>query len=241
MREKFQRAQWPEDTAERIMDMRQMGASWRAVAESFGVDQASIRNKAAKLKLLVPRKNRRFTGADDAMIRADYLSHADLEETARKIGCSFGVLRQRIYHSHKGLLKTVRTPASTKAIKRYGIELLEQGETPQEAAKNIQAKVIAAKAAARVSALNAKNQKREQVISLMVEQIADGKPRNEAIFEARSLGATLERISECFDITRERIRQICDAEAFRRAIDPTLLVEAKPEVKRDYLLVGSQS
>ena len=83
MSEKFQRAKWPEDTAERIMDMRQLGASWAAVGKSFGVDIGTIRNKAIKLGLLVPRKNRRFTPDDDAMIRADYLAHADLEESAR--------------------------------------------------------------------------------------------------------------------------------------------------------------
>ena len=69
MNEKFQRAKWPEDTAERIMDMRQLGASWAAVGKSFGVDIGAIRNKAIKLGLLMPRKNRRFTPDDDAMIR----------------------------------------------------------------------------------------------------------------------------------------------------------------------------
>ncbi len=240
MKEKFQRAKWPEDTAERIMDMRQMGASWLAIAKSFGVDQKSIRSKAIKLGLLVPRKNRRFTASDDVIIRADYLSQADLQETARKIGCSYGVLRQRIFHQHKDLLKTVRTPASSKAIKRYGMELLRQGRTPQEAAKNIREKVIVAKAAARVAAINAKNRQREQVVSVMIEQVRNGKPRDEAIFEARSLGVTLERIAECFDLTRERIRRICDAQAFRMAIDPSLKVEPQ-EFKRDYLFVGTSA
>lgn len=240
MKEKFQRAKWPEDTAERIMDMRQMGASWLAIATSFGVDPQSIRSKAIELGLLVPRKNRRFTPADDATIRADYLSHADLQETARKIGCSYGVLRQRIFHNHKDLMKTVRTPASSKAIKRYGMELLEHGSTPQEAAKAIREKVVAAQAAARVSALKAKNRRREEIVSVMLEQVRMGKPRDEAIFEARSLGLTLERIAECFDLTRERIRQICDAEAFRKAIDPMLQTGARP-VERDYLFVGSSA
>lgn len=240
MNEKFQRAKWPEDTAERILDMRQLGASWAAVGKSFGVDIRTIRNKAIKLGLLVPRKNRRFTSGDDAMIRADYLAHADLEETARKIGCSYGVLRQRIFHHHKDLLRTVRTPASTRAINKYGIELLQHGRTPQEAAKNIREKVIVAKAAARVAAINAKNRQREQVVSVMIEQVRNGKPRDEAIFEARSLGVTLERIAECFDLTRERIRQICDAQAFRMAIDPSLKVEPQ-EFKRDYLFVGTSA
>ena len=240
MKEKFQRAKWPEDTAERIMDMRQMGASWLAIAKSFGVDQKSIRSKAIKLGLLVPRKNRRFTASDDVIIRADYLSQADLQETARKIGCSYGVLRQRIFHQHKDLLKTVRTPASSKAIKRYGMELLEHGSTPQEAAKAIREKVVAAQAAARLAALKAKNRRREEIVSMMLEQVRMGKPRDEAIFEARSLGVTLEQIAGCFDLTRERIRQICDAEAFRKAIDPMLQTETR-QVERDYLFVGSSA
>ena len=53
MNEKFQRAKWPEDTAERIMDMRRLGASWAAVGNSFGVDVGAIRNRAIKLGLLV--------------------------------------------------------------------------------------------------------------------------------------------------------------------------------------------
>ena len=240
MNEKFQRAKWPEDTADRIMNMRQMGASWLAIANSFGVDQNTIRKKAITLGLLVPRKNRRFTASDDAIIRADYLAHADLEETARKIGCSYGVLRQRIFHNHKDLLRTVRTPASTRAINKFGIELLRHGRTPQEAAKNIREKVVVAKAAARVAAINAKNRQREQVVSVMIEQVRNGKPRDEAIFGARSLGVTLERIAECFDLTRERIRQICDAQAFRMALDPSLKIEAQ-EAKRDYLFVGSSA
>ena len=89
-----------------------------------------------------------------------------VEETARKIGCSYGVLRQRIFHNHKDLLRTVRTPASTRAINKYGVELLQHGRTPQEAAKNIREKVVVAKAAARVAAINAKNRQREQVVLL---------------------------------------------------------------------------
>lgn len=237
---KYQRAVWPNDTAKRIQDMRALGASWREVSESFGVNMSTMRLHAQKLGLCMSRKNRRFTPEDDAIIREDYKSHADLKETAKKIGCSYAVLRQRIYHNHKNLLNTGRTAYGTKALKRYGLQLLEHGSTPAAAAINIKSKIVAAKAAARVAALNAKDRHNNQIIETMVAQIAAGKDRNAAIFEARSLGATLERIAGCFDITRERVRQICDAEAFRMTIEPSLTHDEPPVAKRDFLLVASE-
>jgi hypothetical protein len=236
---KFKRSVWPEDTARRIQDARTLGASWQVIADGFGCSMPTVRAKAIELGLHAPRQNRRFTAEDDAILRADYVSNADLEVTAKKIGCSYGVLCQRLYHHHKDILGG-RTPQGTKAIKKYGLKLLEHGSTPTEASQNIKAKIVAAKAAARVAALNAKERHNNQIIETMVSQVASGKDRNAAIFEARALGATLERIASCFDITRERIRQICDAEAFRRTLEPSLTHEEKPVVRRDFLLVGSQ-
>lgn len=241
MTKKFRRSVWPKDTAQRIQDARTLGATWQVIADGFGCSLATIRNKAIELGLLEPKLVRRFTAEDDAILRADYLANADLEETAKKIGCSYGVLRQRIYNNHKDLLNTVRTSHGTKQLKRYGLGLLAHGATADEAAKNLKSKIIAAKAAARVAAISAKERRSNQIIETMLADIAGGKDRNVAIFEARAMGVSLQRIADNFDITRERIRQICDAEAFRAAIDANLSHEAPPVVQRDILYVGSGS
>jgi DNA-directed RNA polymerase sigma subunit (sigma70/sigma32) len=49
----------------------------------------------------------------------------------------------------------------------------------------------------------------------MLEQIAGGRERDAAVFEARALGATLEDIGRAIGVTRERVRQICDHDAFK--------------------------
>lgn len=241
MKAKFKRSVWPKNTAHRIQDARASGASWQVIADDFGCSLATIRNRAIELGLFEPKANRRFTAEDDAILRADYLANADLEDTAKKIGCSYGVLRQRINHKHKDLLNTVRTSHGTKQLKRYGLGLLEHGFTADEAAKNIKARLIAAKAAARVAAISAKERRANQIIEAMLADIAGGKDRNVAIFETRALGISLQRIADHFDITRERVRQICDAEAFRAAINTDLNHDAPPVVQRDILYVGSGS
>jgi DNA-directed RNA polymerase specialized sigma24 family protein len=185
--------------------------------------------------LFEAKKHRRFTVADDALIREAYLNQRSLEEVAAQIGCSYGVLRQRIFHHHKDLVNTVRTPAGTKALKRYGAELMQHGATPDQAAKAIRSKIIAGKAAARVAAITAKERRSRQMLETMMSEIAAGKDRNRSIFEARMLGLSLESIGQELGVTRERIRQICDAEAFRA------VTEADPEIppKRDILFLRS--
>lgn len=214
MIEKFERSKWPDDTASRIETMRAAGQPWRVVAEGFGVNAGTIRIQAKKLGVFRP-SSRYFAAAEDEVIRHDYVTHANLRETAAKLGRSYGDIRQRIFLFHRDLVGTVRTGASTKAIMKYGRGVLELGATPAEAVAACKAKIVEAEAAARVAALHAKAKHNSQIVDLMLSQISQGKDRNAAIFEARALGVTLEQIGGCFEITRERVRQICDAEAFR--------------------------
>jgi hypothetical protein len=208
---------WPADAAERITVARERGMSFEAIAKEFGVSFATVRNKAIALGIHRAVARRRFTPEEDQIIRADYLAHVDIEVTAAKLGRSWGSVRQRIFHHMKDLLKQGRTPRSWRALRRYGASMLDHGATPDEAALKVKEIVAAAKAQARAAALEAKARRRQERIDLMLEQIATGRDRDLAIFDARALGATLEEIGRAIGVTRERVRQICDQHAFKAA------------------------
>lgn len=235
MIERVHAGKWPDDTAERIASLRSVGAVWEDIALSFGVSLSTIRDKAINLGLLTPKAGRRFDAGEDAIIRADYLANADLKETANKLGRTYGDVRQRIFHHHKDLLNSGRTGRGTKALKRYGPGILAHGETPDAAAQALKAKMIAAKVAARVAAQNAKAARRNFIVETMMNQIAEGRNRNQAIFEARACGVELVKIAEPLGITRERVRQICDATALEFATNPPVQNDIG---SRDWLVVS---
>jgi DNA-directed RNA polymerase sigma subunit (sigma70/sigma32) len=217
MTEQSSSATWPDDTAERIRAARQRGASFETIAKDFGVSFAAVRNKAIALGVHTAASRRRFTPDEDQIIRADYLAHVDVAVTAAKLGRSWGAVRQRIFHYMKDLLKQGRTPRSWRVLRQYGSSMLDHGSSPDEAALKIKEIVTAAKAQARAAALEAKVRRRQERIDLMLEQIAGGRERDAAVFEARALGAALEDIGRAIGVTRERVRQICDHYAFKSA------------------------
>lgn len=217
MSSKYIPACWPDDTAARIQNMRAVGAAWQEIADSFGANIASVRYQASKLGLS-RRERRLFTPDEDAIIRADYAAHVDVNVTAAKLNRSHGVIRQRIYHHHHDLVNGSRSCRGTRALKKFGVELLEHGATPAEALDAVEARMIAARASARAAAIDAKRDHYNYSLKVMLDQIANGKPRNQAIFEARMTGLSLEKIARCFGLTRERIRQICDSSAFELAV-----------------------
>jgi hypothetical protein len=208
---------WPSDAAERIKAARDRGVSFEAIAAEFGVSFACVRNKAISLGIHVAMPRRRFTLEEDRIIRADYVAHVDIATTAAKLGRSWGAVRQRIFHHMKDLLKQGRTPRSWRVLRQYGSTMLDHGATPDEAAIKVKELVSAAKAQARVAALDAKARRRRERIDLMLEQIAAGRDRDAAVFEARSLGVALDEIGRAIGLTRERVRQICDQHAFKSA------------------------
>lgn len=211
---------WPSDTADRIKAMRDSGATWRAVGNAFGVSHMAVFKKALSLGLGASKKYRRFTSEEDAALRADYLNHVDLTETAAKLGRSVETLRQRIFHYHKGLVHTRSQPV-TMAIRRYGRQILELGATADEGAKVFRERIAEAKTAARRAAAEAKTRRINMKLETMLAEIEAGKARDAAIFEARAAGVSLNKIASCFNLTRERIRQICNEEAVIRATKPT--------------------
>jgi hypothetical protein len=212
-------AHWPSDTARRIKAARERGASFEAIAKEFGVSSAAIRNKAIALDVHTAVPRQRFTPDEDRIIRADYLAHVDIAVTAAKLGRSRGAVRQRIFHYMKDLLRLGRTPRSWRVLRQYGTSMLDHGSTPDEAARKVKELVTAAQAQARAAALEARARRRQERIDLMLEQIAGGRDRDAAVFEARSLGAPLEDIGRAIGVTRERARQICNQYAFKAAAD----------------------
>lgn len=195
----------------------QDGASFEAIAKDFGVSFATLRNKAIALGIHTATPRRRFTPGEDQVIRADYLAHIDIAITAAKLGRTCGAVRQRIFHYLKDLLKQGRTPRSWRALRQYGSSMLAHGASPDEAARKVKEIVTAAKAHARAAALEAKAKRRQEHIDLMLEQIAGGRERDAAVFDARALGARLDDIGRAIGVTRERVRQICDHYALKTA------------------------
>jgi DNA-directed RNA polymerase sigma subunit (sigma70/sigma32) len=218
---------WPPDTAARIKAARDRGASFEAIARDFGVSFAALRNKAIALGVHAAVPRRKFSPEEDRLIRADYLAHVDVAVTAAKLGRSRGAVRQRIFHHLKDLLNQGRTPRSARALRQFGPAMLEHGASPDEAALKVKEMVTAATAQARAAALEAKARRRRERIDMMLEQIAGGRERDAAVFEARALGVALEDIGRAIGVTRERVRQICDHYAFRAATE-RMMVDAVP-------------
>ena len=225
---KHSRPRWPADAAERIKAARARGESFTALGAEFGVSFAAVRNKAIALGLHAAIPRRRFTPEEDRIIRADYIAHVDIAVTAAKLERSWGAVRQRIFHHMKDLLGHGRTPRSWRVLRQYGASMLEHGATPDEAAVKVKEIVAAAKAQARAVALDAKARRRQERIDLMLEQIAGGRDRDTAVFEARSLGASLEDLGRAIGVTRERVRQICDQHAFKAAAGRLMADAALP-------------
>ena len=217
MMEKFQRSRWPDDTATRIESMRAAGCGWEEIAASFGVRLYFIRTKATELGLLTPKKWRRLTPEEDAYIRAEYSKNTPIEMIAAHLGRTYGAIRTQLYSKHRDIVGN-RSALASRAIKKYGLQVLEMGATPEQAAIAIREATLNAKAAARKSALDAKQARRQEIIDQMNRRIAEGCERNEAIFEARASGLELEKIAEFTGITRERVRQIYDQVAFAKAM-----------------------
>jgi DNA-directed RNA polymerase sigma subunit (sigma70/sigma32) len=151
--------------------------------------------------------------------------------TAQKLNRSVEVIRQRIHHHHKDLRG--RSGAVQRFLNRYGLELLSLAATPEEAMKVFYRKQLEARASAKERANKAKEAHYATQIRLMLEQINAGQPRNYAIFETRATGVSLQRIGDCFGVTRERIRQICEKVAVEVALGKSIS-EPKEDLPAPY-------
>lgn len=214
---------YPTDFFERVSALRAQKVPWGKIADQFGVNKAQLRQRFYKDKSYVAGKIKRFTEQEDAILRAAYLAHEDLNVTAQRLNRSHRVLYQRLFHKHHDLIDTDKRDGYTiRAINRYGIENIAKfsdGDLVEAVAKFRQARkeILAAKRAFAIAAKEARN---NAIIDALFAEFQNGaKSRNEVIFEMRAAGIVLDRIGQCFNLTEERIRQICDIEAVRLAYE----------------------
>lgn len=204
-----------------ITDMREVGMKWQAIADVFGINYQTVRKYAELLglNLIEQRDVKRFTQEDVQYIIEAWTNYTPVEDMADKLGRSFGTVRQKIMQlQHNGTLGG-RNPRGTMILKRYGREALALGEDPDEVFNKLKEANRKAFAAGLEQARLAKNKRTELAIAQMHKAIAAGIDRNIAIFNCRSEGVHLERIAQEFDITRERVRQICERVAMNMAIE----------------------
>lgn len=210
---------WPENTKEIIDQMRANNYIWRDIGNHFSVAKSTIRHKAYQFGYNFRAQNF-FTPEEDIEIRRAYLAFEDFHHVAAKMNRKRGDLVQRIRRVHPDIINTIRTAASMVAVNRYGKETLQAIDTDYAvASKKLKKAREQAKATARVAAIKAKEAKVRIALQQADQDMANNKDRNEAIFELRVSGITLENIAKHFGITRERVRQIFDAVATKKAFD----------------------
>jgi hypothetical protein len=203
----------PSDIIDRIIDLRELGVTWQMIANELEVSTPTARLWGIKSGVLYPKTHRKFSSVETAYIIEAWNRSDPLEDIAEKCGRTFGTMRQQIMRlQRKGDLGT-RDPARTRLLKQYGEAALAAGATPTEALIKIRQAKEFAFASAVKAARDAKRKYKDGLLETMRAALAAGEDRDAAIFAARAGGCNLEEIAKEFDITRERVRQICNAHA----------------------------
>lgn len=203
----------PDRLIERISDLRELGFTWNQIAADLDVSVPTARNWAVKYGLLVPTEKRAFTPSDIDYIKLAWERNDPVEDIADKLQRSFGSIHQQVLKLQRRGDVGRRDPAKTMLLKRYGEAAMAAGATPSEALRNMQEAKTQAFAAAMNAANAAKRRHKDFALTAMRAAIAAGSDRNAAIFAARADGVNLEEIGAEIGVTRERVRQICNAYA----------------------------
>lgn len=205
----------PSDYIDHIMDLRDVGLTWGEISAQTGISVPKLREWAIAFGGHRIKTNRYFTDEELQYIIGAWRDHVHLEDMADKLGRSFGVMRQKIMQMQRvGMLRDIeRDPAKTRLLRVYGEKALAAGATPSEALANIAEAKKRAMAEAMMAARMAATKRHKLAVEKMLMDINAGGDRNQAIFEARAEGATLEEIAEPLNLTRERVRQICFKQA----------------------------
>lgn len=169
----------------------------KELADELGHTVSAVTTRRQALGLTLPW--RRFTAEEDEIIRADYAAYIPVGETARKVGRSWGTVRQRILQLGIG-----RDARKTRLAARFGAEVLLISDDPREIRRQLQEAERR-----RQAELEAANAARiEAALMEMSSAIHDGESRAVAFKAAMLQGATLQQIGDRVSLTRERIRQI---------------------------------
>jgi hypothetical protein len=211
------------ENIEIIMDMKDMGYSFREIGETLDIPSQNVRNMAIVYGGFQVKHVNYFTDEEVLKLCNLWKSGVPVEDIADRLGRSFGVVRQKALQLKRaGMLAEedyVRDSYRTRLLKRYGEKALELGATPQEALHNINRAKQLAVAEAINNARQAARAHRTRAITQMKANFEGGMARNRAIFLARADGARLEEIAAEFSLTRERVRQICYREAETIALE----------------------
>jgi len=204
----------PAQLVERIVDMKDIGHTWGEIAETFGATAVQVRNWAIDRGGFVPGPAQKFLTDDELAYIIDAWRRNDtVENIADHLGRSYGVISQTIHRLRKKKLIDTRDPNKTRLLRQYGEAALAAGATPSEALRKIaEAKQIAFAAASNASRA-AKRKHHDETLTIMRAALASGANRDACIFAARAEGVTLEDIAKEIGVTRERVRQICNAHA----------------------------
>lgn len=204
----------PAQLVERIVDMKDIGNTWGEIAETFGVTAVQVRNWAIEQGGFVPGPRQKFhTDEEIAYIVEAWQRNETLEAIADHLGRSYGVIRQTVHRLRKKSVIDTRDPNKTRLLRQYGETALAAGATATEALRKMaEAKQLAFAAATNASRA-AKRKHHDDSLTIMRAALAAGADRDACIFAARAEGVVLEDIAAEIGVTRERIRQICNAHA----------------------------
>lgn len=142
----------------------------------------------------------RMTPDDIEVLRRDYAAGVEVKDIARKLGRSWGVIRQKVHalglHRNSGVTRALRYAPDELKARRAEMTDREFTAAAKEWRRGRTARAKAA---------------RDEIVRNKVEAIAEaGGPRRAQMASMRDAGATLEAIGNRFGLTRERVRQITD-------------------------------
>ncbi len=214
-----------------MKDMKEAGMTWKEIGAALGVSFSTISNWVNLLELRKPLEYERTPFSEEEMeyIKTAWAAYVPLEDMADKMGRTYGTLRQKVLWMQRANKLSGRSHYGTRIYKKYGASLLEEGVNVEDLHHKLADAKVAAFSAAKTQAKNAKTKRVNLAIQQMKKNIEEGMDRNMAIFRCRAEGVTLEILGAEFNITRERIRQLCDKVAADMAVQSLIDNQKKEE------------
>jgi transposase len=152
------------------------------------------------------KKAKRFTDAEIIIIEDMWVNYVSVEAIAKKFKRSEASIRQVVSNYNFPTRQTRVSRAMQKAPSSVRTVLFSAGEEEFMLAYG---KWQKEQAIEEVREKMKKSQERELEIHNILQEAKGIHDRNDAIHFLRDKGLTLERIGNTYNITRERVRQIC--------------------------------